>query len=87
MSVGFAKPRNPEHIPEHSLWVLRKDSRTAEARVRQVPFGLELRIYYNRAFIRSEVVRDGRNVGDVAAEAKAEWLLMPASIAGVTRNV
>ena len=51
MSVGFAKPRNPEHIPEHSLWVLRKDSRTAEARV-----------------------ADGRNVGDVAEAAKAEWL-------------
>lgn len=28
----------------------------------------------NGTFLRSEVVRDGRNVGDVAEEAKAEWL-------------
>lgn len=59
MSVGFAKPRNPEHIPEHHLWTLRKDGKTAEARVRQVQLGPELRIYYNGAFLRSEVVRDG----------------------------
>jgi len=72
MSVGFSKPRNPEHIPEHS-WVLRKGDRTAEARTRMVPAGPKLRIYYNGAFLRSEVVRDGRNVGDVAEEAKAEW--------------
>ena len=56
MSIGFAKPRNPEHIPEHSLWVLRKNGKTAEARTRMVPVGPELRIYYNRAFLRSEVV-------------------------------
>lgn len=72
MSVGFSKPRNPEHSPEHSLWVLRKDSRAAEARVRMVPLGPELRIYFCGRFLRSEVVRDGRNVGDVAEEAKAE---------------
>ena len=65
MSVGIVPPRNPDHLPEHSLWVLRKDGKTAEARLRQVPFGLELRIYYNGTFLRSEVVRDGRNVGDV----------------------
>jgi hypothetical protein len=59
MSVGFAKPRNPEHIPEHSLWVLRKGDRTAEARTRMVPAGPELRIYYCGKFHRSEVVRDG----------------------------
>ena len=29
--------------------------------MRQVPFGLELRIYHNRAFLRSELGRDGRN--------------------------
>ena len=28
-----------------------------------VPLGPELRIHYNAAFLRSEVVRDGRNVG------------------------
>jgi hypothetical protein len=74
MSVGFAKPRNPEHIPEHSSWVLRKGDRIAEARTRMVPAGPELRIYYCGKFHRSEVVRDGRNVGEVAEEAKAEWL-------------
>ncbi len=74
MSVGFSKPRNPELIPEHSLWLLRKDSRTAEPRVRMVPAGPELRIYYNGRFLRSEVVRDGRYVRDMAEEAKAELL-------------
>ncbi len=39
-----------------------------------VPAGPELRIYHNGTCLRSEVVRDGRNVGDVAEEAKAEWL-------------
>ena len=54
--------------------MLRKGDRTAEARTRMVPAGPELRIYYNGTFLRSEVVQDGRNVGDVAEEAKAEWL-------------
>ena len=33
-----------------------------------------MRIYYNGAFLWGEVVRDGRNVGDVAEAAKADWL-------------
>lgn len=74
MSVGFSKPRNPEHIPEHSLWVLRKGDRTAEARKGMVPAGPELRIYHNGQFLRSEDMRDGRNVAEAAEEAKAEWL-------------
>ena len=45
-----------------------------EARTRMVPAGPELRIYYCGKFHRSEVVRDGRNVGEVPEEAKAEWL-------------
>ena len=39
-----------------------------------VPAGPEVRIYHNGTFLRSEVVRDGRNVGDVAEETKAVWL-------------
>ena len=74
MSVGIVPPRNPEHIPEHRLWVLRKGEKTAEAQTRMVPAGPELRIYFNGQFLRSEVVRDGRNVGDVTEEAKADWL-------------
>ena len=69
--VGISKPVKPEHIPEHSLWVVRKATgqpRPASAWCRWAP---ELRIYYCGAFLRSEVVRDGRNVGDVAEEAKA----------------
>ena len=50
MSVGISKPARPEHIPEHTLWIVRKGDRTAEARVRMVPLGPELRIYYNGAF-------------------------------------
>ena len=51
-----------------------KGDRTAEARTRMVPAGPELRIYNNGTFLRSELVRDDRNVGDVAEEAKAECL-------------
>ncbi len=72
MSVGFSKPRNREHIAKHSLWLLRKGDKTPEARTRMVPAGPELRIYYNGTFVRREVVGDGRNVGGVAEEAKAE---------------
>jgi hypothetical protein len=46
--------------------VLRKGDRTAEARTRRVPAGPQLRIHYNGAFLRSEVVRDGCNLDDVA---------------------
>lgn len=35
-----------------------------------VPAGPELRIYYCGKFHRSEVVRDGRNVGEVTEEAQ-----------------
>jgi hypothetical protein len=42
--------------------------------MRMVPAGPELRIYYNGQFLRSEVIRDGRNVGDVVEDAKAQWL-------------
>ena len=73
-TVAFSILHNPDDIPEHHLWRLRKDDRTAEARTRMLPAGPELRIYYNGTFLRSEVVRDDRNVGDVADEAKAEWL-------------
>lgn len=37
---------------------------------RMVPAGPELRIYYCGKFHRSEVVRDGRNVGEVTEEAQ-----------------
>lgn len=74
MSVGFAEPRNPDHIPEHNLWTLTKNGKTAEARVRQVPFGIELRIYHNGSFLRSEVSRDGRTAGELAEEAKQAWV-------------
>jgi hypothetical protein len=39
-----------------------------------VPAGPELRNLLQRLIPRSEVVRDGRNVGDVAEAAKAEAL-------------
>lgn len=62
MSIGFAKSRNPKAIPEHRLWRLVKDGKTAEARVRQVPIGLELRFYARGRFLWSQVYRDGEGV-------------------------
>ena len=73
-SVAISLLRNLEDTPEHHLWTLRKDDTTAEARTRMVPAGFELCLYYNGTFLRSEIVRDDRNIGDVADAAKAEWL-------------
>lgn len=73
-TVAFSMRRNADRIPEQHLWTLRKDGRTVEARMRMEPAGPELCIYYNGAFLRREAVPDGRNVGDVAEEVKAEWV-------------
>ena len=73
-TVAFSMARNPDRIPEHHLWTLRKFGRTLEARAPTAPAGPELRLYYNGTFLCSEVVPDGRNVGDVAEEVKAAWV-------------
>lgn len=39
MSVRIGNPVHPERIPEHSLWIVRKGDRTAEARVRSGAVG------------------------------------------------
>ena len=38
-----------------------------------MPLGPELRIYYCGTLLRSEVVRGGLNVGDVAEAATVKW--------------
>lgn len=80
VSVGFAKARDPRKIPEHSLWTLHKNGRTAEARTRMVPAGPELRIYVTSRqtmeptdLLWSQVMRDGRAIGDLADEKKREF--------------
>ena len=65
MSVGISKPVKHQHIPEHWLWAS-GPPRRACAWCRWA----ELRIYYCGGLLRSEVVRDGRNVGDVAEPRK-----------------
>lgn len=72
-TIAFCRLGDPEP-PEDSLWVLTKDGRRVEARTRMAPAGPELRIYHNGTFLCSELVGDGRNVGDVAEAAKADWL-------------
>jgi hypothetical protein len=74
MSVGFSKQKNPAAVPEHHLWTLRKpDGRTVEARTRMTPLGPELRIYYKGDFLRSQIPRDGRAVGELADHAERDW--------------
>jgi hypothetical protein len=59
VSVGFSTPP-PEPPPlEHALWRLTKGARVVEARARQVPFGIELRISVDRELVWSRVYRDG----------------------------
>jgi hypothetical protein len=74
MSVGFSKRPDHRAIPEHPLWTLQKGKRTAEARTRMTPLGPELRIYYNGELLRSEIPRDGREVGALAEEARQAWI-------------
>jgi hypothetical protein len=73
-TVAFSIPRSPDDSPEHNLWTLQKDGRTAEARTRMGQAGPELRIYHDGTFLCHEVVPDGRNVRDVAEEVKAAWV-------------
>lgn len=70
MSVTFSKPRNPAAIPEHTLWTLRKDVRRVEARTRMTPVGPELRICVDGELLWSQVLPDGRAVGELAAEQR-----------------
>lgn len=72
MSIAFSKPRQPEAIPEHSLWTLTKDTRT-EAHVRMTPGGIELRFYVHGELIWSQLFRDGRELGALAEQKQAEF--------------
>lgn len=69
---------DPPNLPEHHVWTLTKNGRTAEARTRMVPIGdgrPELRIYVTRLetgeldLLWSQVLDGGRQVGELA-EAK-----------------
>lgn len=74
MTADLTPARKPDNLPEYPLWMLVKDGKTVEARVRQGPFGLELRIYDSGAFLRTEVLRDGLSIRELAAETQREWL-------------
>ena len=79
MSVGFSKPRNPEHVPQFTLWRMTKDGRIREARTRLVPFGdhrVELAIYESRSdgtldLLWSQVLSGGE-VNALAQQAQRE---------------
>lgn len=89
MTVGFAKPRDPEKIPEHVLWTLYKGDRIAQARTRMTPLGPELRFMLRRVgddddLLWSQVFKDGdgANVGELADQKRREfedrgWLSKP----------
>ncbi len=84
---GPAAP--PAVYPEHTIWRVEKDSRWAEARIRQVPHGRELRFIVGGAgredtLMHSNVFRDAERLADDATgmrqtfEAKG-WALVPAT--------
>lgn len=81
MAIAFSKPRRPSAIPEHDLWRLTKRvaiptgdiTRVAEARTRMVPIGPELRIYVDGELLWSQVLRDGRAVGDLSEEKRRDF--------------
>lgn len=73
MSIAFSKPVDPRALPEHTLWRMTKGTRVVEARTRMVPLGPELRIWLDGELLWSQVLRDGRDVGDLAAETRAAW--------------
>lgn len=71
MSVGFAKPRNPDHLPEHVLWQLTKANRITEARSRMTPLGPELRVFVDDELLWSQVFR-GVTAGVVLGKRSEE---------------
>jgi hypothetical protein len=94
MAVRIVPARNPDHIPEHTLWRMRKGEKSAEARTRIVPLGdgvPELRIYMSSTakiepqhLLWSMVMRDGRDVGELAQMKQREfevrgWKMEPAA--------
>jgi hypothetical protein len=69
------QPAAPPAV-EQTLWIVEKDGRRAELRVRQHPLGLELRMAVGDRSLWSEVYRPGlgRELGAVADEHKAAWV-------------
>jgi len=61
MSVGF-RPFSPvPQFKERIYWRVRKGSRTAEARVRVLPIGLELRVLVGSDLVWSRLYRQGED--------------------------
>ena len=59
---------------ERVLWRLRKESRIAEARVREMPFGFELRFIADGVLRFSQVFQgDGGEMSDRALEKRREF--------------
>jgi len=84
MAVRLTSPPNPQHLPEHVLWTMRKGGRIAEARTRMVPIGdglPELRVYMSNGptvkvtdLLWSQTLKDGRDAGALAEERKSAFL-------------
>ena len=69
--TGVPVPRiAPVQPPERVMWRLRKDSRIAEARVRELSFGCELRFIADGILRSTEVFRGER--GELSDRATAK---------------
>jgi hypothetical protein len=55
MTIGFQPWPSPVPPVEHLLWRLRKDGRVAEARVREMAHGHELRISVDNQLVWSKL--------------------------------
>jgi hypothetical protein len=69
MAVGFTEKPLERPPVEYIVWRVRKDTRTAEARIRDVPgYGVELRFLIRDALVESRMFR---------LEARSSTLLRP----------
>jgi hypothetical protein len=78
MSVRLAPPRNPDHIPEYTLWTTVKEGRRAEPRTRPVAVATELRFYVTNSegefdLLRSMILLDARAVNELAQQKQREF--------------
>lgn len=86
MTVRLVPARKIAKLPEHVLWVVRKEARLADARVRQTPLGPELRFFVWRAektrdegdllysFIFREQDGGSRALGEMAEVKRREFV-------------
>jgi hypothetical protein len=67
-------PRVLQTYDEITLWTLTKGTRSAEARIRRLPHGSELRFSVDGALLWSQLYHDSAILGVTAEEKRQDFL-------------